>query len=155
MAVIRTKTQRAMEAIERIGVVRDYIESLPESATTGKSDIAKAVAPSTSVQTVTLTLTVAKPGRLTGVRTFYMSSFTGDGKVYTLKVIRRAGKRRMTCSCPDFYNRRQVVSRSCKHLTVLRSVIRLAHGVSNIAPGSTATVNLPTTLARVAGRKRS
>jgi hypothetical protein len=74
-----------------------------------------------------------------GVRTFYLSSFRPDAKgvgvEYCLKVIRRGRHRCIVCSCPDFFHRCFPVGRSCKHVALLRTVIRGVGGVSKIPHG--------------------
>jgi len=55
-----------------------------------------------------------------GVKTVYV---TGDsGKEYVVQFIRRAGMRRVTCTCPDFTFRGSVkkTHRACKHIRAAR-----------------------------------
>lgn len=92
--------------------------------------------------TAVVTFAAAARDHLRGVRTFYVSSLSGEARTYTLKVIRRAGQRRMTCSCPDYHNRRDPVRRHCKHLRLLRELLRLVGGASKIPNGARATVPL-------------
>jgi len=51
-----------------------------------------------------------------GVKTVYV---TGEsGSQYVVQFVRRAGMRRVSCSCPDFVYRGQLKAthRSCKHI---------------------------------------
>lgn len=51
-----------------------------------------------------------------GVKTVYV---TGDsGSQYVVQFVRRAGMRRVSCSCPDFVYRGQLKAthRACKHI---------------------------------------
>lgn len=58
-----------------------------------------------------------------GVKTVYV---TGDsGSQYTVQFIRRAGMRRVSCSCPDFVYRGQLKRshRACKHIKTVQTEI--------------------------------
>jgi hypothetical protein len=68
-------------------------------------------------------------------RTFYVASLTGGTDEYTVK--RAHG--RMTCTCPDYVHRGQVVGAPCKHVRVVQLLARAAGGVDQIRRGVTLT----------------
>ena len=86
---------------------------------------------------VKLWLRAAQRDGTRGVRTFYMPSFTEEGGVYCLKVIRRPTERKITCDCPDFYHRAGPRGVTCKHVRAMRRLVRARGGVSRIEPGET------------------
>lgn len=78
--------------------------------------------------------------RTPGVRTFYLSSLTGEPDVYTLKYIRRGRQRRTTCNCENYIHVQQPRDRICKHVRVLNDIIATLGGVSEIPNGVDVTV---------------
>jgi len=69
--------------------------------------------------------------RLAHVYTFYVSSLSGSGDTYTVKRFRAS----MTCTCPDFVHRGQVLRVPCKHVRLVRLFARAVGGFASVPRG--------------------
>lgn len=67
-----------------------------------------------------------------GVNTFYVSGQTQPE--YCVKFIRVNGSR-WVCNCPNFFHQQQVFGHHCKHIKVVKALIRAAGGLRNIPRG--------------------
>jgi hypothetical protein len=81
----------------------------------------------------------ASQEHLRGVHTFYLTSLTGGPQRYVVKVIRRR-RRTATCTCPDFVHRAGPLGRACKHVRLLRAVLRRVGGLQAFPRGAAAAV---------------
>lgn len=81
-----------------------------------------------------VTIRTARPDpRLPAVYTFYVGSLSGGGGEWTVKRFRR----QMTCNCPDFLHRGQVLMVPCKHVRLVRLLARAAGSWTAVPPGTT------------------
>lgn len=82
----------------------------------------------------------------TRVRTFYVTPFRrGTGtREWSIEmnasrtseyVVKRIGRVRMTCTCPDYVHRAQVENDVCKHIRLVKLLIRVAGGIARIEAG--------------------
>lgn len=67
------------------------------------------------------------------VYTFYVSSLTRPKVEYTVKRFRR----QVTCSCPDYIHRGQVLGIPCKHVRLIRLLVRAVGSWTSLPKGST------------------
>lgn len=67
-----------------------------------------------------------------GVRTFYLQSQSKPDVEYSVSYIRRAHMARWSCQCPDFFHRRQVRRRNCKHIKALRQLAAEMGGLTKL-----------------------
>lgn len=81
---------------------------------------------------VQVVITTAAIERL-GARTFYVSSFGGGADNYTVKRFRQ----QMTCNCPDYTHRAQVLGVPCKHVNVVKWLAKASGGYRALAHGVT------------------
>lgn len=70
-----------------------------------------------------------------GARTFYVDSFTEAGVAWVVKRFRSGGSARFTCNCPNYTHVGQVLGVPCKHVRLIKLLIRAAHGVTRIRYG--------------------
>lgn len=93
---------------------------------------------------MTVTISTAAIERLKA-RTFYVSSLSQERRgriavcqktMYVVKWMRQ----RVTCNCPDFIHRGQVLRRPCKHTRLVRRFAREAGGLRQIPRGLTVHV---------------
>lgn len=66
------------------------------------------------------------------VYTFYVRSMSDATIEYAVKRFRR----QVTCTCPDFVHRGQVLQVPCKHVRLVRLLARAAGGWTKIPPGT-------------------
>lgn len=81
-----------------------------------------------------VTVRTATSETLPSVRTFYVTSISGRGEAY---IVKRLGRTRITCTCPDFTHRGQVLGVPCKHIRIVRLLARAAGGWSKLPGGIT------------------
>lgn len=82
-----------------------------------------------------VTIRTARPApNLPAVYTFYVSSLSHPNQdPWVVKRFRR----QMTCNCPDFLHRGQVLMLPCKHIRLVRLLARAAGGWTVIPHGAT------------------
>lgn len=68
---------------------------------------------------------------MVGVYTFYIRSLTSPETEYTVKRFRQS----MTCTCPDFVHRGQVLMVPCKHVRLVRLFARAVGGFAQVPRG--------------------
>jgi hypothetical protein len=67
--------------------------------------------------------------QMPGLRTFYIPSDEDSNVEYSVQFIRRAGMKRWTCQCKDFFYRKEPTKRNCKHIKRIRLLVQEYHGV--------------------------
>ena len=77
--------------------------------------------------------------RRSGVRVFYVTSFTRRRTEYTVQRVRRPGQHRWTCTCPNFFHTQSVRRRHCKHIRLLRDWLERIGGLWAAKPGVVVT----------------
>lgn len=80
------------------------------------------------------------------VPTFYVSSSTGHGD-YIVKRFKRpngpnAPPMTVTCNCPDYNHRGQVLGLPCKHIHLVQMLAKVGGGWTKIKPGRTYTISI-------------
>lgn len=78
------------------------------------------------------------------VYTFYVRSFKEAGEGGTEYIVKRF-RRQMTCNCPDFTHRGQVLAVPCKHVRLVRLLARARGSLSQLPWGTTWRFRLPAT----------
>lgn len=99
-----------------------------------------------------VTIRTARPApNLPHVYTFYVTSLSSPTTEWVVKRFRR----QMTCDCPDFIHRGQVLQVPCKHVRLVRLLFRAAGSWAAIPPGTTLRFRLadPTTATTPASRR--
>lgn len=87
----------------------------------------------------------ARRQRRSGVRTFYVSSFTRRHTEYAVQYVRRPGQRWWACACPNFFHEQAARRRHCKHIHLLRDWLGQIGGLRAARPGMTITSAPPET----------
>lgn len=82
-------------------------------------------------RTVNHVRTARPTAGLPNVYTFYVRSMSDSTIEYSVKRFRR----QVTCTCPDFIHRGQVLQIPCKHVRLVRLLARAAGGWTRILPG--------------------
>jgi hypothetical protein len=85
-----------------------------------------------------------------GARTFYVDPLGTPSALRLAYNVKRFA-RRMTCDCPDFTHRGQVLGVPCKHIRLVRLFIRAQGGISRVPMGADVRFRL----AIPAGRQQS
>jgi hypothetical protein len=88
---------------------------------------------------MTVTVKTAAIERL-GARTFYVSSFERVESIIARTYVVKWMWRRVTCNCPDYIHRGQVLHRPCKHTRLIRRFAREAGGLRKVPKGVTVRV---------------
>jgi hypothetical protein len=88
---------------------------------------------------MTVTIATAAIERLPA-RTFYVSTLSPPTMDRRRRYVVKWMHQRVTCTCPDYVHRGQVLRRPCKHTRLVRQFAREAGGLKNIPRGITVHV---------------
>lgn len=90
-----------------------------------------------------VTIRAARIRRRSGVRVFYVGSFSTPTLEYAVQRVRVAGQRRWACACPGFFHFWSIHRRHCKHILLVRWWLATRGGLRYARGGSVAHVEVP------------
>ncbi|HET9025181.1 MAG TPA: hypothetical protein VFN64_11450 [Burkholderiaceae bacterium] len=74
--------------------------------------------------------------RKSGVRTFYVQSFTRARTEYAVQHVRKPGQRRWACACPGWFHWWSINRRHCKHILMVRAWLAEVGGLRRVRAGT-------------------